>query len=163
MLINKRDYSSRFVLEWSKWVPLKCNIFMWRAEVDRIPSLVVLDRRTIQVENQICSQCDSRVEFTNIFWFHVNWRRWFGMELVGGATSPQFLHSRLETCWSSMPTLILTLQLKKLSTVLLWLRVSVFGKLGTRKGLRIKQFPAKIFFKVLRSSVSILWVAFDFL
>nr|XP_043612073.1 probable serine/threonine-protein kinase PBL28 [Erigeron canadensis] len=37
-----RDYSNRFVFSWSKWVPKKCNIFMWRVGLDRIPTMLAL-------------------------------------------------------------------------------------------------------------------------
>ena len=34
------DDDSRFT--WCKWIPNKCNIFMWRANMDRIPTLHAL-------------------------------------------------------------------------------------------------------------------------
>ncbi|MDV3153228.1 MAG: reverse transcriptase domain-containing protein, partial [Candidatus Phytoplasma australasiaticum] len=68
---SKRDFSvaevkrwlygssgERFGFIWSKWVPLKCNIFMWRLVLDRLPTKMALVRRHIQVNNATCSWCD---------------------------------------------------------------------------------------------------------
>ncbi|PWA42034.1 reverse transcriptase zinc-binding domain-containing protein [Artemisia annua] len=44
-LNSVHDYSNRFVLSWSKWVPKKCNIFMWRVGLDRIQTASALRRR----------------------------------------------------------------------------------------------------------------------
>ncbi|XP_022026490.1 uncharacterized protein LOC110927176 [Helianthus annuus] len=58
-LINgSKDFSNRFVLEWCSWVPLKCNIFVWRTELDRIPTVEALSRRGVSVENPGCCFCD---------------------------------------------------------------------------------------------------------
>ncbi|KAL9997683.1 putative reverse transcriptase zinc-binding domain-containing protein [Helianthus debilis subsp. tardiflorus] len=46
------------VFKWSKWLPIKCNIFMWRASLDRLPTRVALARRGIQVANSLCAWCD---------------------------------------------------------------------------------------------------------
>ncbi|KAJ0602852.1 hypothetical protein HanIR_Chr03g0144231 [Helianthus annuus] len=48
------DYSSRFVWDWCRWLPKKCNLFAWRAELDRIPTRVALQRRNIHVEEYSC-------------------------------------------------------------------------------------------------------------
>ncbi|KAJ0704409.1 putative reverse transcriptase zinc-binding domain-containing protein [Helianthus annuus] len=48
---------SAFVFSWSSWVPNKCNIFMWRAFLDRLPTKVALVRRNIAIENQLCVWC----------------------------------------------------------------------------------------------------------
>ncbi|XP_022028126.1 uncharacterized protein LOC110929273 [Helianthus annuus] len=52
----------RFQFQWSKWVPSKCNIFMWRAFLDRLPTKVALMRRRIFVENIMCVWCHSKEE-----------------------------------------------------------------------------------------------------
>ncbi|MFS7972209.1 putative reverse transcriptase zinc-binding domain-containing protein [Helianthus anomalus] len=56
------DYSSRFVWDWCKWLPKKCNLFAWRAEQDRIPTREALKRRDIYIEDDICPQCKLEVE-----------------------------------------------------------------------------------------------------
>ncbi|XP_035831959.1 uncharacterized protein LOC118481001 [Helianthus annuus] len=47
---------------WSKWVPMKCNIFMWRAFLDRLPTKMALIRRNIMVDNHLCVWCESNEE-----------------------------------------------------------------------------------------------------
>ncbi|KAJ0577028.1 hypothetical protein HanIR_Chr05g0231161 [Helianthus annuus] len=42
-------YSSRFVWDWCRWVPLKCNLFAWRAEMGKIPTRMELRKRNIYV------------------------------------------------------------------------------------------------------------------
>ncbi|KAF5761365.1 putative RNA-directed DNA polymerase [Helianthus annuus] len=59
--INK-DFSSRFVWEWCRWIPKKCNLFAWRAEQDRIPTREALCRRNIRVDDNRCPLCNSEVE-----------------------------------------------------------------------------------------------------
>ncbi|XP_021994946.1 uncharacterized protein LOC110891548 [Helianthus annuus] len=51
-----------FEFSWSKWVPNKCNIFMWRAFIDRLPTKMSLLRRNILVDNQACVWCESSDE-----------------------------------------------------------------------------------------------------
>ncbi|KAJ0479716.1 putative reverse transcriptase zinc-binding domain-containing protein [Helianthus annuus] len=40
--------------DWCKWIPSKCNIFMWRALLDRIPTKCALRRRNIAVGSWSC-------------------------------------------------------------------------------------------------------------
>ncbi|XP_021979888.1 uncharacterized protein LOC110875998 [Helianthus annuus] len=47
---------------WSKWLPMKCNIFMWRAFLDRLPTKMALMRRNITVDNHLCVWCESNDE-----------------------------------------------------------------------------------------------------
>ncbi|XP_076910900.1 uncharacterized protein LOC143568697 [Bidens hawaiensis] len=42
---------------WSSWLPAKCNIFMWRTLLDRIPTKVALRRRNILVGDCKCVLC----------------------------------------------------------------------------------------------------------
>ncbi|XP_022007784.1 uncharacterized protein LOC110907059 [Helianthus annuus] len=55
-------------LDWCKWVPIKCNIFMWRLMLKRIPTKLALLRRNINVENTTCVLCgDGEDEVDHIF------------------------------------------------------------------------------------------------
>ncbi|KAJ0470183.1 putative reverse transcriptase zinc-binding domain-containing protein [Helianthus annuus] len=47
---------------WCKWVPLKCNIFLWRAALDRIPTKTALRRRNVCAGDVMCSLCDADEE-----------------------------------------------------------------------------------------------------
>ncbi|XP_022014901.2 uncharacterized protein LOC110914417 [Helianthus annuus] len=46
-----------FVMEWCSWVPKKCNILVWRAEMNRIPTSDALRRRNIFVSEGLCPFC----------------------------------------------------------------------------------------------------------
>ncbi|XP_022040060.1 uncharacterized protein LOC110942593 [Helianthus annuus] len=79
--------NNRYVIERCKWVPIKCNVFVWRVELNRIPTADALRKRGIQVGNGVCPLCktdDESVEhiFTScivavILWQKVSW--WCGM------------------------------------------------------------------------------------
>ncbi|XP_076890658.1 uncharacterized protein LOC143541793 [Bidens hawaiensis] len=45
------------VLNWSRWVPIKCNIFVWRAVLNRLPTSEMLIKRNIRVESSSCLLC----------------------------------------------------------------------------------------------------------
>ncbi|XP_035845203.1 uncharacterized protein LOC118491490 [Helianthus annuus] len=47
---------------WCKWIPIKCNIFMWRAERDRLPTKVAIRKRNIALESAECSLCGDQEE-----------------------------------------------------------------------------------------------------
>ncbi|KAM0043465.1 putative RNA-directed DNA polymerase [Helianthus debilis subsp. tardiflorus] len=47
--------SNRYVFEWSKWVPSKCNVFAWMMEMNRIPTSDALSRRGIKCGFEIMS------------------------------------------------------------------------------------------------------------
>ncbi|KAJ0743947.1 putative reverse transcriptase zinc-binding domain-containing protein [Helianthus annuus] len=50
------------IFKWCKWVPLKCNIFMWRLLLDRIPTKEALRRRNIIHGESACDFCSEEVE-----------------------------------------------------------------------------------------------------
>ncbi|MFS8034639.1 putative reverse transcriptase zinc-binding domain-containing protein [Helianthus anomalus] len=45
------------VFRWCNWIPGKCNVFMWRANLDRIPKASALLRRNITVGAGFCYFC----------------------------------------------------------------------------------------------------------
>ncbi|KAJ0532074.1 putative reverse transcriptase zinc-binding domain-containing protein [Helianthus annuus] len=47
---------------WCKWLPNKCNIFMWRANTDRIPTQSALRKRNICVGDGLCPLCGDAEE-----------------------------------------------------------------------------------------------------
>ncbi|KAJ0611749.1 putative RNA-directed DNA polymerase [Helianthus annuus] len=59
---SKEVDASRFIWEWCKWTPLKCNIFAWRAVMDRLPTKLELRKRSIQVGDVMCPLCGSGEE-----------------------------------------------------------------------------------------------------
>ncbi|XP_022014026.1 uncharacterized protein LOC110913509 [Helianthus annuus] len=62
---SNMDFSNRFVWEWSKWVPLKCNLFAWRAEMGKIATRVELRKRNIPIPSLSCPFCASADETTD--------------------------------------------------------------------------------------------------
>ncbi|XP_076914681.1 uncharacterized protein LOC143573769 [Bidens hawaiensis] len=62
LIVEDRDVSNRYVLDRAKWIPRKCQIFIWRAVLDRIPTLEALQNRNIMVDSDICRLCDSAKE-----------------------------------------------------------------------------------------------------
>ncbi|XP_035835702.1 uncharacterized protein LOC118483978 [Helianthus annuus] len=54
--------ASTFGFHWSSWAPNKCNIFMWRAFLDRLPTKMALVRRNVAIDNQFCVWCEAYEE-----------------------------------------------------------------------------------------------------
>ncbi|KAJ0546922.1 putative reverse transcriptase zinc-binding domain-containing protein [Helianthus annuus] len=59
---SDRFVSHSFVMDWCDWVPDKCNIHVWRAEMEKIPSKVALRKRNILQGEPICMLCSSADE-----------------------------------------------------------------------------------------------------
>lgn len=57
IIIQEAVTNREVVFKWVKWVPSKCNIFMWRAILDCLPTKEALQRRNIMVDDQVCSFC----------------------------------------------------------------------------------------------------------
>ncbi|KAJ0780408.1 putative RNA-directed DNA polymerase [Helianthus annuus] len=62
LLVSSRDFSNRFVMEWCNWVPKKCNIFAWRAELNRIPTVEALEKRGMVVIDDGCNFCNENLD-----------------------------------------------------------------------------------------------------
>lgn len=54
---SQLDFSSNFVFKWVKWIPRKCNIFMWRLGLDRIPTGIALKVRNCVFGSLSCALC----------------------------------------------------------------------------------------------------------
>ncbi|KAM0019452.1 putative RNA-directed DNA polymerase [Helianthus debilis subsp. tardiflorus] len=62
-LLNKqRSQTDHYVIEDCNWVPLKCNAFVWRAEMGRIATLTSLKKRNIGTDNLSCCLCGEEDE-----------------------------------------------------------------------------------------------------
>ena len=91
LMENDRDFSNINVFEWCKWIPIKCNIFGWRAEMGRIPTAIALRHRNIPIADVSCQFCGGAEEtvdhlftgciVTNVLWQHIaSWckvQNWF--------------------------------------------------------------------------------------
>ena len=56
---------------WNVMVPAKVNIFAWRLMLNRLPTKVNLDRRSIDVGSVLCPICAAEVETVNHVFFLV--------------------------------------------------------------------------------------------
>ncbi|XP_076890778.1 uncharacterized protein LOC143541995 [Bidens hawaiensis] len=94
LIVEDRDVCNRYVLDRSKWIPRKCQIFIWRAVLDPIPTLEALQNRNIMMYSDICRLCDSTKETVDhLFagcsvaykvWSWVSWckvHRFFGFSI----------------------------------------------------------------------------------
>ncbi|XP_071687852.1 uncharacterized protein [Rutidosis leptorrhynchoides] len=50
---------------WCKTVPIKVNIFIWRLNLDRLPTIPNLEHRDILVDRDCCALCDVSEESRN--------------------------------------------------------------------------------------------------
>ncbi|XP_076890001.1 uncharacterized protein LOC143540934 [Bidens hawaiensis] len=58
MILKEKEDVNNYVMKWSKWVPAKCNIHVWRVEMNRIPTRMALVRRNVPVTNDLCVFCE---------------------------------------------------------------------------------------------------------
>nr|XP_043615684.1 uncharacterized protein LOC122587568 [Erigeron canadensis] len=54
-----RSYDGRFIFKWAKAVMKKCNIFVWRAALDRLPTYKALSYRNFNFGNTHCGLCEA--------------------------------------------------------------------------------------------------------
>ena len=74
---------------WVALVPAKVNVFAWRLRLNRLPSLVNLDRRGVDLDSLLCPICGGDVETVNHLFFSCPmamdlWSllaRWWGMDI----------------------------------------------------------------------------------
>ncbi|KAJ0837013.1 putative reverse transcriptase zinc-binding domain-containing protein [Helianthus annuus] len=74
------DSNNIFILDWCKWIPFKCDVFVWRAEMGRIPTTDALRKRGINVGEELCPLCRSEEEssdhlFTSCMISAVLWQK----------------------------------------------------------------------------------------
>ena len=61
-LTGSSPVSDHFDFQWCKWIPGKCNIFMWRAFLDRLPTKIELVKRNVFTEDCLCALCEEGEE-----------------------------------------------------------------------------------------------------
>ncbi|KAJ0603774.1 putative reverse transcriptase zinc-binding domain-containing protein [Helianthus annuus] len=52
------EQPSNYKMKWETWVPGKVNLFVWRTEMERIPTKIVLRSRNIDMPDVTCVLCD---------------------------------------------------------------------------------------------------------
>ncbi|XP_035830920.1 uncharacterized protein LOC118480267 [Helianthus annuus] len=78
LLDSNRINSEVHVPEESKWIPKKCSVFIWKAEMGKIASMDELRKRNVGNGDSACSLCgdvDESVEhiFTSCFFASMLW------------------------------------------------------------------------------------------
>ncbi|MFS7922786.1 putative reverse transcriptase zinc-binding domain-containing protein [Helianthus anomalus] len=67
-LASSRPVVNQVYFDWCKWVPIKCNIFMWRLLMKRLPTKVALLKRNILIDDSRCAFCgDGDDEVDHVF------------------------------------------------------------------------------------------------
>nr|GEW84404.1 RNA-directed DNA polymerase, eukaryota, reverse transcriptase zinc-binding domain protein [Tanacetum cinerariifolium] len=54
---------------WNHSIPIKVNVFMWRAMLNKLPTRVNLDRKGIEIDSLLCPICHEDVETVNHIFF----------------------------------------------------------------------------------------------
>ncbi|KAJ0492580.1 putative reverse transcriptase zinc-binding domain-containing protein [Helianthus annuus] len=82
------------------WVPTKCNIFIWRANLDRIPTRQALVRRNIMIDLEDCVLCGEAIESVDHIFTtcDISLRVWNRLSVW--AKLPPILHFLLVALWS---------------------------------------------------------------
>ncbi|GJZ22858.1 RNA-directed DNA polymerase, eukaryota [Tanacetum coccineum] len=57
---------------WCKILPIKVNVFVWRAMLNRLPTHASLDSRGIDIDSLLCSGCNINVEDINHVFYSCN-------------------------------------------------------------------------------------------
>ncbi|GJU26399.1 RNA-directed DNA polymerase, eukaryota, reverse transcriptase zinc-binding domain protein [Tanacetum coccineum] len=55
---------------WTRSIPIKVNVFLWRLKLNRLPSWVNLDRKGIDVSSILCPTCHDNVKTVNHIFFN---------------------------------------------------------------------------------------------
>ncbi|GJT81181.1 RNA-directed DNA polymerase, eukaryota [Tanacetum coccineum] len=54
---------------WVKFIPIKVNVFSWRARRDRLPTRVNLSRRGVLLDSHLCPLCNAAMEDVQYVFF----------------------------------------------------------------------------------------------
>ncbi|XP_076898944.1 uncharacterized protein LOC143552673 [Bidens hawaiensis] len=87
LFISDQNYSDFYKMRWNGWIPLKCNVLAWRAELDRLPTSAELTKRGMILQDINCPLCGDYTEssahlFTACIFALEMWDRvasWYGL------------------------------------------------------------------------------------
>ncbi|GJT76643.1 retrovirus-related pol polyprotein from transposon TNT 1-94 [Tanacetum coccineum] len=79
---------------WNRGVPIKVDVFMWRLNLDKLPSMVNMERKGIDIDSLLCLVCGDHVENVDPLFFSCGmarelWRllaRWFDLDIPSVAS-----------------------------------------------------------------------------
>ena len=110
-ILEESEYTAReqsLPTKWSKLIPGKVCIFVWRVRLGRIPSHEILDKRGIDLDSVLCPRCDDEIESINhalvtcpevkIIWRQLG--KWWKQNMDGVASIQDILqddNSRVDT------------------------------------------------------------------
>ncbi|KAI7725046.1 hypothetical protein M8C21_007005 [Ambrosia artemisiifolia] len=60
-----RDAQVNFKFKWVSWVPTKCSVFAWRADLGRVPTVDALSKRGVHFDQATCNLCGAENESAN--------------------------------------------------------------------------------------------------
>ncbi|PWA89793.1 RNA-directed DNA polymerase, eukaryota [Artemisia annua] len=69
--VSRLSFAS-MATHWCKILPIKVNVFVWRAMLNRLPTCTSLGRRGIDIESLLCQCCNNNVEDSNHVFFTWN-------------------------------------------------------------------------------------------
>ncbi|KAJ0935846.1 putative reverse transcriptase zinc-binding domain-containing protein [Helianthus annuus] len=80
VMLGAVEDNGRYILDRCKWTPSKCTLFVWRSEMDRIPTSDALGKRGVAVGDGLCTFCKSEVKmvehiFTSCGFSTVLWQK----------------------------------------------------------------------------------------
>ncbi|KAJ0495650.1 putative reverse transcriptase zinc-binding domain-containing protein [Helianthus annuus] len=109
---------------WCKWLPNKVNLFMWRANIDGIPTMIALRRRNMTIGDGLCVLCGDADETTDhvftacslacgvwcgitswckvppVFWFSISdIQKWLDQDIIGEKKKDIVYGLFVLTCW----------------------------------------------------------------
>nr|GEZ82569.1 hypothetical protein [Tanacetum cinerariifolium] len=113
---------------WNRHIPIKVNVFLWRLNINKLPSRVNLDMKGIEVGSLLCPTCQLDVKMVNHIFSIVRWPKIFGLYwLSGGTWIFQFaLTSRI-----GMIGLLMCIKLARFLKAYEGLLCGLFGTFGT--------------------------------
>ncbi|GJT35339.1 putative RNA-directed DNA polymerase, eukaryota, reverse transcriptase zinc-binding domain protein [Tanacetum coccineum] len=91
MHINEHTLNGTFTsTRWLRCIPIKVNGFIWRLRVDKLPTLINMDRKGIDVDSLLCPICNEHVENVDHLFFscemaHDLWgllARWCNLDIL---------------------------------------------------------------------------------
>nr|GEZ67430.1 RNA-directed DNA polymerase, eukaryota, reverse transcriptase zinc-binding domain protein [Tanacetum cinerariifolium] len=72
---------------WVKYVPIKVNVFAWRARLDRLPTRDNLAKRGVNMVSTLCPVCDSFLEDVQHLFLDATWLNLSSKEFAVGGIS----------------------------------------------------------------------------
>ncbi|GJU06637.1 RNA-directed DNA polymerase, eukaryota [Tanacetum coccineum] len=83
LILPKEEVTTR----WVKVMPIKINVFAWRVRLDKLPTLLNLSLKGIDISTIICPLCHASVKSGSHIFFPVQWIVIYGGYVCVGGSS----------------------------------------------------------------------------